>query len=48
MPRRARQLADDRCYHLLTRGNNRTAVFHAPADYQRYGQLLLEGRPGPG
>lgn len=42
MPRLARQLADDRCYHLLTRGNNRAAIFHAPADYQRYGQLLLE------
>ena len=42
MPRSARQLIDDGCYHLLTRGNNRAAVFHEPADYQRYGQLLLE------
>jgi len=42
MPRIARQLADESCYHVLTRGNNRAAVFHEPADYQRYGQLLLE------
>lgn len=42
MPRLARQLADESCYHVLTRGNNRAAVFHEPADYQRYGQLVLE------
>jgi len=42
MPRLARQLADESCYHVLTRGNNRAAIFHEPADYQRYGQLLLE------
>ena len=42
MPRLARQLADDACYHVLTRGNNRAAVFHEPADFQRYGQLVLE------
>ncbi|MBI2093491.1 MAG: transposase [Candidatus Omnitrophica bacterium] len=42
MPRLARQLTDDSCYHVITRGNNRAAVFHEPADYQRYGQLLLE------
>ncbi len=42
MPRLARQLLDGSCYHILTRGNNRAAIFHEPADYQRYGQLLLE------
>ncbi len=26
MPRLARQLANDRCYHVLTRGNNRAAI----------------------
>lgn len=41
MPRHARQLADDACYHVLTRGNNRAAVFHAPEDFQDYGRLLL-------
>ncbi len=46
MPRLARQLADDHGYHVLTRGNNRAAVFHEPADYQRYGQLVLEFRAG--
>ena len=48
MPRLARQLVDDSCYHLLTRGNNRAAIFHEPADYQRYGQLLLEYLPAHG
>ena len=47
MPRLARQLADDSCYHILTRGNNRAAVFHEARDYQRYGQLLLEYFPPP-
>lgn len=42
MPRTARVLVDNGCYHILTRGNNRAAVFHEAADYQRYGQLLLE------
>ena len=42
MPRLARQLADESCYHVLTRGNNRAAIFHEPADYQRYVQLVLE------
>ena len=42
MPRTARVLVDDGCYHVLTRGNNRAAVFHEATDYQRYGQLLLE------
>ena len=41
MPRPSRLLVDDGCYHILTRGNNRAAVFHADADRQRYGQLLL-------
>lgn len=48
MPRVARQLIDENCYHVLTRGNNRAAVFHDPDDYQRYGQLLLEYFPSHG
>lgn len=48
MPRLARQLADDGCYHVLTRGNNRATVFHESTDYQRYGQLLLEHFPTHG
>ncbi len=48
MPRLARQLADDSCYHVLTRGNNRAAIFHEPTDYQCYGQLLLEYFPAHG
>ena len=42
MPRLPRQLADESCYHVLGRGNDRAAIFREPADYQRYGQLLLE------
>lgn len=42
MPRLPRQLVDESCYHVLGRGNDRAAIFREPADYQRYGQLLLE------
>ena len=31
MPRPPRLLVDDACYHILTRGNNRTAVFFQAA-----------------
>lgn len=40
MPRQARLVVDGGCYHVLTRGNNRATVFHDPADFQRYGQLV--------
>ena len=45
MPRLARQVVDDSCDHILTRGNNRSPIFHEPADDQRYGQLHLESLP---
>lgn len=45
MPRTARLLVDGGCYHLLTRGNNRAAIFHELADDPHYGQLLLEYFP---
>lgn len=40
MPRVPRLLLDEVCYHILTRGNNRAAVFFDGTDRQRYGQLL--------
>jgi len=40
MPRRPRLLIDQACYHVLTRGNNRAAVFFSDADRQRYAQWL--------
>jgi putative transposase len=33
MPRRARAIIANGCYHLINRGNNRAPVFHEPADY---------------
>ena len=41
MPRPPRCLLNEACYHVLTRGNNRAAVFSTEADRQRYGQWLL-------
>ena len=41
MPRPPRRLHDNGCYHILTRGNNRAAVFHADVDRRRYGHWLL-------
>lgn len=42
MPRTSRLLQDGGLYHLMARGNNRQALFHQPADYQRLLTLLGE------
>jgi putative transposase len=31
-------------YHVLNRGNNRETIFHKPADYDAFVQLLIEGK----
>jgi putative transposase len=36
MPSRSRLLIDRACYHIITRGNQRQAVFVLPRDYQKY------------
>jgi putative transposase len=39
MPRTARCIIADHCYHVLNRGNRRATLFHEPADYEQF--LLL-------
>lgn len=42
MPRTARASVGDMCYHVLNRGNGRAEVFHKPADYAAFLQLLAD------
>jgi putative transposase len=44
MPRTARAIVGGYCYHLINRGNNRTRVFHDPADYAAFLSLVAEAR----
>ena len=40
MPRTARFIVADYCYHLINRGNQKARVFHEPADYEQFLALL--------
>src|SRR5688572_2051474 len=40
MPRTARFIIADCCYHVLNRGNKKAQVFHEAADYQQFLALL--------
>jgi putative transposase len=42
MPRAARILSPDGFFHIITRGNNRQAVFRKPADFQKFKSILLD------
>jgi REP-associated tyrosine transposase len=44
VPRIARAIADNCCYHLINRGNGRQRVFHKDGDYHAFIDLLLEAR----
>ena len=44
MPRSARALADNYCYHLINRGNGRQQVFHKEGDYRAFTDVLLGAR----
>jgi REP-associated tyrosine transposase len=44
VPRIARPLADNNCYHLINRGNGRQQIFHKDADYQAFVDQLLQAR----
>jgi putative transposase len=44
MPRIARGLADGYIYHVLNRGNGKQEVFHKPADYQAFINLMHEAK----
>ena len=40
MPRSARVLLDNACYHIIARGNQKQVVFFEEVDYEKYLQLL--------
>ena len=44
MPRIARALVDNCCYHLINRGNGRQQIFHKDGDYNAFCDLLLQSR----
>ena len=43
MPRTARAIEAGLIYHVLNRGNGRMRLFHKPADYAAFEQVLCEG-----
>ena len=45
MPRTIRASAADFCYHVLNRGNGRAEVFHKPADYDAFLEMVAAGWP---
>jgi putative transposase len=40
MPRTARYIVADHCYHILNRGNKKARVFHEEADYEQFLALI--------
>jgi len=40
MPRQARLIVDDVCYHVITRGNEKRIIFKEDVDYGKYLKLL--------
>jgi putative transposase len=44
MPRTARAIVADCCYHVINRGNKKAAVFHERADYEQFLALLARAQ----
>ena len=42
MPRKPRQISQTGTYHFINRGVNKKPLFHKPADYEHYLELLRE------
>ncbi len=40
MPRTARFIIPDYCYHVLNRGNKKAQIFHEAADYEQFLALI--------
>jgi putative transposase len=40
MPRTARAIAAENCYHVINRGNKKAAIFHEDADYEQFLALM--------
>jgi putative transposase len=44
MPRTARAIVANYCYHLINRGNKKATVFHEPADYSQFLALIARSQ----
>jgi putative transposase len=44
VPRPPRQIFAGQCYHVLNRANRRAEVFHEPADYSAFVQLMVKAQ----
>ncbi len=44
MPRSARSIVANHCYHLINRGNRKATVFHEPPDYQQFLALIARAQ----
>ena len=44
MPRTARFIVADCCYHVLNRGNKKARIFHEAADYEQFQALIHRGQ----
>ena len=44
MPRTARAIVANYCYHVINRGNRKATVFHEPADYEQFLALIARAQ----
>jgi putative transposase len=44
MPRTARAIVANYCYHVINRGNRKATVFHEPADYRQFLGLMAQAQ----
>jgi REP-associated tyrosine transposase len=44
MPRTARAIVADYCYHVINRGNQRATVFHEPGDFDQFLALIARAQ----
>jgi len=44
MPRTARAIVADHCYHVINRSNKKARIFHEPADYAQFQSLLIRAQ----
>jgi len=44
MPRTARAIAAEHCYHVLNRGNKKARIFHEPADFAQFQGLIVRAQ----
>ncbi len=44
MPRTARAIVAEYCYHVLNRGNKKARIFHEPADFAQFQALIVRAQ----